>query len=106
TALLTPFEINTVQWTDEDIPLSYVFSYYVLSVTDQYALKSLDNVATATSLLGQGLASNDFAVTIVACALDLYAAETTATTTSRVLQVAASKALQKSTALALTVALQ
>jgi hypothetical protein len=83
TAGSTVFSLNTKQWTDDDLPLSYIFSYFVQDASRQVVVKSYDQVPYAESYLRQGIESLEFRVTCVSTAYDIY--EGSGNTTSSVI---------------------
>ena len=74
TALDTLFYLYTSQWFDspDDYPLSYVLAYYVVSSANQIVIKNTDQTTYTTTRLGKGLDSNNFFVTCLAFAMDVY----------------------------------
>jgi hypothetical protein len=80
TALSTMFFMVTVGWVDDasDYPFSYVFSYFSTKLDNSIVVKNLDSKSYASSLLGQGLAMNDFMVTCVALVMDVNNGSSTA----------------------------
>jgi hypothetical protein len=71
-ALTTNFQINTYLWTDADMPLSYILSYYVLTPSSLLMIKGNNTISWSNTVLGQGLQINEYVVTIVATAIDIY----------------------------------
>eukprot|EP01034_Spumella_vulgaris_P012524 gene12524-15945_t len=106
-ALTDTFLLKTSLWTDDvaDYPLRYIFSYYAFTTDSLYSLKSIDNVPYVSTLLGQGLQNNGYAVYCVATAVDLYDAQATAKATVVVSAISASTTLTQSTSTALAYAL-
>ena len=84
TAMSTVYVFQTAYWTDDeaDYPINYVLSYYILTPGNQNIIKSSDSVQYASSILGQGLVSQNFRVTGVANASDVYGSYAVATTTT------------------------
>ncbi|KAJ1430691.1 REJ domain-containing protein [Ochromonadaceae sp. CCMP2298] len=99
TALSTMFLLLTSRWTDDDLPLSYIISYYSLSLSAAIVVKNQDYSAVSRdTLLGQGLAGLNYIQTAHASATDLYGGVGTATAQVRVGAVATLLAVTATTA--------
>jgi len=86
-AFNTTFSFTTFSWQDDvsDLPLRYMFSYFVLDPQlELNIIKSLDLLSTMTTLLGQGLSSMHFYVTCVAVAVDTFDGLANVTTSAMV----------------------
>jgi hypothetical protein len=107
TALSTLFFMVTTDWVDDasDYPFSYIFSYFTTKVDRSMVVKNLDSKSYASALLGQGLASNAYAVTCVATVMDAYNGSATALGTVTVLPILDPSALATQTSAILANAL-
>ena len=87
TALSTLFQFDTSLWSDasEDFPLSYQFTSYVADPAQSNMIRAYQQVSSTTGFLGQGQPENDYVVTCVAWARDIWGAEGTATDVVKVL---------------------
>jgi len=87
TALNTSFSLRTFQWTDdvEDYPMLYAFSYYILSSDTPISVRTFGPTPYVNTVLGQGLATFDYNVWVVAFAADVYGTAANTTTTVKVL---------------------
>jgi hypothetical protein len=74
TALDTMFVWNTAYWHDDpsDYPLMYYFSYYSPPGNIFQVAKYASQSAYATTMMGQGIASNNYVVACLVAASDIY----------------------------------
>jgi hypothetical protein len=81
-ALKTIFSMKAQNWIDDpsDYPLSYAFFYYTVSSSLLAMVKNTDAVSYVASVLGQGLQSRSYAVTLLVVVQDFYACASNATT--------------------------
>jgi hypothetical protein len=71
-SMITTFQVSTYLWSDDDMPLSYILSYYILDPNQQLIIKSYDAISWSNTILGQGLLINKYSVTIIAMAIDTF----------------------------------
>ncbi len=80
TELSDSFLFAASQWSDQELPLSYVFGFH--SPSDYsliLSIRSLSEIAFASSTLPAGLATNGYTIVCVTKVYDSYDAYTTAT---------------------------
>jgi hypothetical protein len=70
----TTFLLSTYSWLDDvsDYPLMYVLAYYTLDIGASTVVKSLSELAYASTKLGQGLSSKSYVLTVTGNASDFY----------------------------------
>ena len=73
-ALSTVFTMNSYFWIDEDLPLTYLYSYKTIDTSDslQSILRNKDIVPYYSCVLGQGLLSENYYITVLAFVFDVY----------------------------------
>ena len=72
TALTTKFSFSTKSWMDEDYPILYKFSYFLLAEDTQYQVKEYNLLNYAFVPLAGGLEQVGFTVRCLALAKDIY----------------------------------
>ena len=74
TSLETFFTLFTISWSDDasDYPLSFAFDYYSNNPDYVTKIKPFSEGTSASSMLGQGLESMNYAVTCVSTAMDVW----------------------------------
>ena len=108
TALTTEYTLVTSQWTDDasDLPLTYIMSYFILSVNNLFMAKSSSGVASTRTILGQGLENMDYVVRLVATARDIFGGQANTSTSVEVLPIEPTPAVVASSVEALETALE
>ena len=108
TALTTEYTLVTSQWTDDasDLPLTYIMSYFTLSVNNLFMVKSSSGVASTRTILGQGLENMDYVVRLVATARDIFGGQANTSTSVEVLPIEPTPAVVASSVEALETALE
>jgi hypothetical protein len=74
TSLETYFTLFTTSWIDDasDYPLSFAFNYYSNNPAYLTQIKPFSESTSASSMLGQGLESMNYAVACVSTAMDVW----------------------------------
>eukprot|EP00981_Chlorochromonas_danica_P011582 scaffold4106_cov285-Ochromonas_danica.AAC.1 len=99
-ALSRLFLLNAPDWIDDvnDYPLGYAFLYNGTSTTSFTLIKGSDAVSYVSTILGQGLASNSYKVTVMVTVSDYLGCASNTSTTVTVSPMSSDKSVIISTA--------